>query len=121
MKLDLEEEEIAKAEALFNKKSVVGKMQINSSKVEPVNNVALKKKERKVELDKTAGKSWGYMPKMELTEEVKQDLKAIKLRNFMFRKRFYKGNESEKFPQYFQIGTVVEGAGSLRTDRVSKK
>ena len=38
------------------------------------------------------------MPKVELTEEIKADLKAIKLRNFIYPNRFYKSNDSNKLP-----------------------
>ena len=45
-----------------------------------------------------AGKSWGEMPKVELTEELKNDLRVIQLRNQIFPKRFYKNNDSEMLP-----------------------
>lgn len=62
------------------------------------------------------------MPKVELTEELRNDLKAIKFRNQIFPKRFYKNNDSDNLPKYFQIGTVVEsgGIGNVR-DRLKKK
>ena len=62
------------------------------------------------------------MPKVELTEELKNDLKAIKFRNQIFPKRFYKNNDSETLPTYFQVGSVVEsgGVGSVG-DRMTKK
>ena len=57
-----------------------------------------------------------------MTDELKNDLKAIKFRNQIFPKRFYKGNDSENLPKYFQIGTVVDsnGVGNVR-DRLTKK
>ena len=48
------------------------------------------------------------MPKVELTEEIKADLRAIKLRNQIFKDRFYKSSDSKKLPEYFQIGTIVD-------------
>ena len=51
------------------------------------------------------------MEKVELTEELKNDLRAIKFRNQIFPKRFYRNNDSESLPKYFQIGTVVESGG----------
>ena len=63
------------------------------------------------------------MPKVELTEEVKADLRALKLRTHIFAKRFYKTNDSDKLPEYFQIGTVVDDskvAGGNR-DRLTNK
>jgi len=41
------------------------------------------------------------MPKVELTEELRNDLKAIKFRNQIFPKRFYKNNDSDNLPKYF--------------------
>ena len=59
------------------------------------------------------------MPKVELTDELRNDLKAIKMRNQIFSKRFYRNNDSEKLPEYFQIGTVIEDGrpGSLSKKR----
>ena len=48
------------------------------------------------------------MPKVELTDEIRNDLKAIQMRNQIFSKRFYKNNDSNKLPEYFQMGTWLE-------------
>lgn len=71
----------------------------------------------------TTGKNWGNMAKVELTEEVKADLRALKLRNQIFSNRFYKTNDSKKLPEYFQIGTVVDDprAGGGNKDRLTNK
>uniref|UniRef100_A0A7S3CRG7 Fcf2 pre-rRNA processing C-terminal domain-containing protein n=1 Tax=Strombidium rassoulzadegani TaxID=1082188 RepID=A0A7S3CRG7_9SPIT len=63
------------------------------------------------------------MKKVELTEEVKADLRAIKLRNQIFKDRFYKTSEFKKLPQYFQIGTVVDDprVEGGNADRLTKK
>ena len=65
---------------------------------------------------------WGHMKKVELTDEVKADLRALKLRNQLFADRFYKTSDSKKLPEYFQIGTVVDDPRSLsgRKDRLTK-
>lgn len=39
----------------------------------------------------------------ELTEELRNDLKALKMRSAMDPKRFYKKNDREGFPKYFQV------------------
>ena len=41
------------------------------------------------------------MKKVELTDEIKADLRAIKLRNQIFNKSFYKTNDTNKLPEYF--------------------
>jgi uncharacterized membrane protein YcgQ (UPF0703/DUF1980 family) len=61
------------------------------------------------------------MPKVELTEELKADLKALKLRNFIYPSRFYKTNDSKKLPQFFQVGTIVTDKNDMRTERLTKK
>lgn len=44
------------------------------------------------------------------------------MRNQIFPKRFYKGNDSSKLPEYFQIGTVVDdGSVASRVNRLKKK
>ncbi len=43
----------------------------------------------------------------ELTEELKNDLKALKMRSAMDPKRFYKKNDREGPPKYFQVGWEV--------------
>ena len=40
---------------------------------------------------KTAGKGWFYMKQPEMTDELMMDLKTIKMRNLIYKKRFYKG------------------------------
>ena len=71
--------------------------------------------------EETAGKNWGHMKKVELTVEIKADLRALKLRNQLFSDRFYKTNDSKKLPEYFQIGTVVDDPRNLDKDRLTKK
>ena len=63
------------------------------------------------------------MAKVELTDEVKADLRAIRLRNQIFKDRFYKTADSKKLPEYFQIGTVVDDprAEGGNRDRLTKK
>jgi hypothetical protein len=46
-----------------------------------MNSVKLDKKDRQQLKEMNAGKAWGSMEKVELTEELKNDLKAIKFRN----------------------------------------
>lgn len=36
-----------------------------------------------------------------MTEELKADIKAIQMRDKIYKKRFYKVNEFKKLPQYF--------------------
>lgn len=61
------------------------------------------------------------MPRQELTEEVKADLKAIQLRNFIYPNRFYKSSDFKKLPKYFQIGTIVADKNEPQSHRLTKK
>lgn len=59
------------------------------------------------EREKTSGDGWFNMKAPELTEELKNDLKAQQMRSAMDPKRFYKKNDREGFPKYFQVGLGV--------------
>lgn len=57
----------------------------------------------------------------ELTDELKNDLKALKMRASMDPKRFYKKNDRDGFPKYFQVyrqstGYVVGTAQQSKRD-----
>lgn len=58
---------------------------------------------KEVKKVKTAGKGWFNMKQPEMTEELLNDLKTIKMRNIIYKKRFYKGNDTNKLPTYFQV------------------
>ena len=79
------------------------------------------KKLKKIEREKTKGKDWYNMSAPEMTEERQRDLELLQMRHVLDPKRFYKKNNSENLPKYFQIGTVVDNAADFYTDRVAKK
>ena len=58
-------------------------------------------------------RAWFDLPAQQITPEVKRDLRLIRLRGAMDPKRFYKSLDQTKFPKYFQLGTVVEGAADF--------
>ena len=62
---------------MCQKLSIFSKIPITAKSIPPLNNAKLQKKERQKEKEMTAGKGWGHMPKQELTEEVKRDLRTI--------------------------------------------
>lgn len=80
----------------------------------------LQKKRRK-ERQKTAGDGWFGMKAPELTEELKNDLKVLKMRAGMDPKRFYKKNDRDGFPKYFQFGTIVDNPADFYHSRIPKK
>jgi hypothetical protein len=69
----------------------------------------------------TAGKSWYDLPATTITDEVKNDLRVLRLRSALDPKTFYKKFDTTKFPKYFQFGTVVEGATEFYSSRLNKK
>lgn len=78
------------------------------------------KKQRKAERDKTTGQGWFDMKAPEMTEELKNDLKALKMRSAMDPKRFYKKDDREGFPKYFQVATVVDNPLDYYHSRIPK-
>ncbi|XP_040854719.1 deoxynucleotidyltransferase terminal-interacting protein 2 [Ochotona curzoniae] len=78
-------------------------------------------KRRRKERQKTAGDGWFGMKAPELTDELKNDLKALKMRASMDPKRFYKKNDRDGFPKYFQVGTIVDNPADFYHSRIPKK
>eukprot|EP00345_Euplotes_harpa_P007648 CAMPEP_0168342832 /NCGR_PEP_ID=MMETSP0213-20121227/15654_1 /TAXON_ID=151035 /ORGANISM="Euplotes harpa, Strain FSP1.4" /LENGTH=217 /DNA_ID=CAMNT_0008349855 /DNA_START=1 /DNA_END=654 /DNA_ORIENTATION=+ len=77
-----------------------------------------KKETKKV---KTTGKGWFNMKQPEMTDELMMDLKTIKMRNLIYKKRFYKGNDTNKLPTFFQVGEVVLNGNEMRDEKLTKK
>ncbi|CAJ1060514.1 deoxynucleotidyltransferase terminal-interacting protein 2 [Xyrichtys novacula] len=79
------------------------------------------KLKRRAEREKTTGDGWFNMKAPELTQELKGDLQVLKMRGAMDPKRFYKKNDRDGFPKYFQIGTVVDNPVDFYHSRIPKK
>ncbi|XP_033007441.1 deoxynucleotidyltransferase terminal-interacting protein 2 isoform X2 [Lacerta agilis] len=79
------------------------------------------KKQRRAEREKTTGNGWFGMKAPEMTDELKNDLKALKMRAAIDPKRFYKKNDREGLPKYFQVGTVVDSPIDFYHARIPKK
>merc|ERR1711994_379184 len=58
--------------------------------------------------EKTKGSDWFDMKAPEMTEEVKRDLEVLQMRGAIDPKRFYKKNDRNVLPKYFQIGQYVD-------------
>jgi hypothetical protein len=78
--LNVEDEKMRKANQIFESMNIFKGLPINAGSIKPMFNDKLEKKERLKQKEMTAGKAWGSMPKVELTEELRNDLKAIKFR-----------------------------------------
>ncbi|NXS54760.1 TDIF2 protein, partial [Brachypteracias leptosomus] len=79
------------------------------------------KKQRRAEREKTTGDGWFGMKAPEITSELKNDLKVLKMRASLNPKHFYKKNDRDGLPKYFQVGTVVDSPIDFYHSRVPKK
>ncbi|NXA84539.1 TDIF2 protein, partial [Thryothorus ludovicianus] len=79
------------------------------------------KKQRRAEREKTTGDGWFGMKAPEVTGELKNDLKVLKMRALLDPKHFYKKNDRDGLPKYFQVGTVVDSPIDFYHSRIPKK
>ncbi|XP_024134579.1 deoxynucleotidyltransferase terminal-interacting protein 2 isoform X2 [Oryzias melastigma] len=104
------------------KKSVIGPDFEKKDAVPPYkeSKEALKLK-RRAERQKSTGDGWFNMKAPEVSQELKGDLQVLKMRGSLDPKRFYKKNDRDGFPKYFQVGTVVDSPLDFYHSRVPKK
>ncbi|KAL5483725.1 hypothetical protein EMCRGX_G020133 [Ephydatia muelleri] len=76
-------------------------------------------KMKKAESGKSTGKQWFDMAAPELTAELKNDLRALQLRNAIDPKQHYKAND--ELPKYFQVGRVVAGPAEFYSARIPRR
>ncbi|KAL4634901.1 deoxynucleotidyltransferase terminal-interacting protein 2 isoform X1 [Arapaima gigas] len=104
------------------KKSIIGPDFEKKDAVPPYKESTKKLKlKRREEREKTTGDGWFNMKAPEMTQELQNDLRALKMRSAMDPKRFYKKNDQEGFPKYLQMGTVVECPLDFYHSRIPKK
>lgn len=75
---------------------------------------------KKADEKETAGSKWFDIPKGELTPSVKRDLKVLEQRAALDPKRHYK-KDKWKTPDFFQVGTIVEGNTEYYSARMKNK
>ncbi|KAF3690943.1 Deoxynucleotidyltransferase terminal-interacting protein 2 [Channa argus] len=104
------------------KKSVIGPDFEKKDSVPPYSESkeALKLK-RRAEREKSTGDGWFNMKAPEISQELKGDLQVLKMRSSLDPKRFYKKNDRDGFPKYFQVGSVVDSAADFYHSRIPKK
>lgn len=78
---------------------------------------AMRKKER----EKTKGPGWFNLPAPEINEELKNDLQVLKMRSVLDPKHFYKKNDMEVLPKYFQVGRIMDSPLDHVNERLTKK
>jgi len=69
----------------------------------------------------TAGSDWYDLPRTNLTPELKRDLQLLRMRSVLDPKRHYKKDNSNKVPEFSQVGTVIEGPTEFFSARLSNK
>ena len=88
--------------------------------IKPLTHDYQMKKQRRQENLKTTGPDWFYMQAPELTPELKEDLKALQLKNVIDPSRFYKKSDAKKLPKFFQVGRIVENITDGKKYRLKK-
>ena len=76
---------------------------------------------RKKKPERNASKEWFDLPSQEINDEVKTELRVLRLRSAFDPKQFYKKFDETKFPSKFQFGRVVETAADFYSSRLTNK
>ncbi|XP_013167276.1 PREDICTED: deoxynucleotidyltransferase terminal-interacting protein 2 [Papilio xuthus] len=77
--------------------------------------------QRKKQREKTKGPGWFDMKAPEINEDLKNDLQVLKMRSVMDPKHFYKKNDMEVLPKYFQVGRIENSALDHVNERMTRK
>jgi hypothetical protein len=80
-----------------------------------------KKRLARQKREKTAGPNWFGLSAPEMTDELKQDMQILNLRNYVDPSDIYRRPEYKEMPKYFEVGTVVENAADFYSGRVARK
>jgi hypothetical protein len=77
----------------------------------PTLDAAVRTKEAKQSASDTAGAKWFNLPAPKITDDLKRDLRLLRLRGAYDPKRFYKSFDNTKFPKYFAVSGAGTGCG----------
>lgn len=86
--------------------------------IKPLNYKFLEQKQRREEYSKTTGDAWFNMKAPELTDEIREDLKAVQLRHVIDPSRFYKKMDRNNLPKFFQMGTILDNIVDGKKNRL---
>jgi hypothetical protein len=92
----------------------------NKYSIKPLNQNYLDQKIRRAENMKTAGPEWFNMKVPELTPELKEDLRAMQLKNYIHPSYSQKADR-KKPPKFFQIGRIEANLLDGKKNRMNKK
>lgn len=70
----------------------------------------------------TAGPDWFHLPRTNLSDKMKMDVKLLGMRSVLDPKRHYrKKNLNPNGPKYSQVGTIIEGPTEYFSARLRNK
>lgn len=69
----------------------------------------------------TAGAKWYDLPATAITDDVKRELRLLRLRGAYDPKRFYRSYDGGKFPRYFAVATVEDDPLEPSSARLSRR
>jgi hypothetical protein len=69
----------------------------------------------------TAGAKWYDLPATAITDDVKRELRLLRLRGAYDPKRFYRSYDGGKFPRYFAVATVEDDPLEPSSSRLSRR
>lgn len=99
-------------------KVVSGTLEKHGNSYQVLKNLVVNKNKK---TKKSASKEWFELPAQEITEDVKTELRVLRLRSAFDPKQFYKKFDDTKFPSNFQFGRVVESSADYYSSRMTKK
>ena len=88
--------------------------------IQPLNINHINKKKRIEEMKNSTGPMWFNMTAPEMTPELKEDLKAMQVKQYTDPNKYYKKNNKKKLAKFFQIGTIQDNILEGKKNRLKK-
>ena len=88
--------------------------------IQPLNINHINKKKRIEEMKNSTGPMWFNMTAPEMTPELKEDLKAMQVKQDTDPTQFFKKNDKKKLAKFFQIGTIQDNILEGKKNRLKK-
>ena len=88
--------------------------------IQPLNINHINKKKRIEEMKNSTGPMWFNMTAPEMTPELKEDLKAMQVKQYTDPTQFFKKNDKKKLAKFFQIGTIQDNILERKKNRLKK-
>lgn len=88
--------------------------------IQPLNINHINKKKRIEEMKNSTGPMWFNMTAPEMTPGLKEDLKAMQVKQYTDPTQFFKKNDKKKLAKFFQIGTIQDNILEGKKNRLKK-